>query len=378
MDAVAGQDAGTRAARSGALAVVALAVAVLTACSGGTTELERAQAEVTAKQKAVTSAEAEASSTAAAFCEAGKAYITGLDRYGDILTSTAPTVGDVRSAGAELSRPRDAAFDGADAAVAAHEQLVTAQKELADAEAKLRAVQTGTAAPPSPSPSASVTPLPSADVVNRVKTADTEFTAAQESIGDETPLAEAAVQFNSAAVALEFAWLRLFADAGCIPDERAQDAQAAVGAYVAALQNDLAAAGYYTGAVDGIYGPQTAAAVEALQQKNGLPVTGAVDKATAAALQKELAAAGGAAAKDDTAATIALQQTLKLAGYWDGPVDGAWTPALTEAVMALQTDLGVPATGVVDAVTISAFEKALAQAKQPATTSTPTPSATAG
>ena len=43
-----------------------------------------------------------------------------------------------------------------------------------------------------------------------------------------------------------------------------------------------------------------------------------MDKATEAALGSELAAAGGAAAQETTASTAALQQTLKLAGYWDG------------------------------------------------------------
>lgn len=63
----------------------------------------------------------------------------------------------------------------------------------------------------------------------------------------------------------------------------------------AALQQDLADAGYYEGEVDGVSGPETVEAVEALQQANGLPRTGTMDKATEAALRSELAAAGGAA-----------------------------------------------------------------------------------
>ena len=62
------------------------------------------------------------------------------------------------------------------------------------------------------------------------------------------------------------------------------------------------------------------------------------------------------------ASTAALQQTLKLAGYWDGPVDGQWSDALTAAVGAAQTDLGVPVTGTVDAATVAAFQSALAAA----------------
>ena len=119
-------------------------------------------------------------------------------------------------------------------------------------------------------------------------------------------------------------------------------------------------------------------AVEDLQKANGLPVTGTVDKATAAALQAELVALGGAAAQASVATTSAIQQTLKLAGFWDGPVDGLWTPALTEALQAFQVELGVEPTGTVDAATIAAFEKALAELlnPEPSPSETPTPEPT--
>ena len=89
---------------------------------------------------------------------------------------------------------------------------------------------------------------------------------------DDTPLDFASEQFNSAVVALEVAWLRLFADAGCLPEEQKQAAAAAVSAYTATLQQSLADTGYYTGAVDGVYGPDTVAAVEALQTANASPL----------------------------------------------------------------------------------------------------------
>ena len=52
-------------------------------------------------------------------------------------------------------------------------------------------------------------------------------------------------------------WLRLFAEAGCLTDEQRKQAETAVRAYTSALQTSLAGAGYYQGAVDGVYGPQT-------------------------------------------------------------------------------------------------------------------------
>ena len=123
--------------------------------------------------------------------------------------------------------------------------------------------------------------------VNRVQQAESEFTAAQQGITDETPLSQATQQFNAAAVALEMSWLRLFSDAGCLTDEEQVQAEAAVRDYTTALQTSLRDAGYYEGAVDGVYGPATVDAVEALQKAHGLPSTGAVDKATADALQAE-------------------------------------------------------------------------------------------
>ena len=60
--------------------------------------------------------------------------------------------------------------------------------------------------------------------------------------------------------------------------------QGARGEDVKRLQEKLAALGYLTGSVDGNYGPKTMAAVQSFQQASGLPVTGAADQATQAAL----------------------------------------------------------------------------------------------
>ena len=89
---------------------------------------------------------------------------------------------------------------------------------------------------------------------DRVEQAESEFADASSALTDDTPLSDASELFNSAAVALEMAWLRLFADAGCLADEQQQQAEASVRAYTTALQQELTTAGYYTGAIDGIYG----------------------------------------------------------------------------------------------------------------------------
>ena len=234
---------------------------------------------------------------------------------------------------------------------------------------------TPSAAPSSTTPSPSPTPAS----VTRVQEAETEFAAAQAGITDKTPLAQAAEQFNAAAVALEMAWLRLLGDTGCLTDAQQDTAAKSVSSYTKTLQQALADAGYYDAAVDGVYGPKTVAAVEALQKANGLPQTGTLDKATEKALRSELAAKGGAAAQEETASTAAVQQTLKLAGYWTGPVDGVWTDELTVALEKLQKDLGVKVTGTVDAATIAAVEKAIADLgaqSSPSPSSTPSPQPT--
>ena len=302
-----------------------------------------------------------------------------LDRYGDVLTQTAVTVGDVKDAGSDLEEPRDDVMSGAEAALEAQQAVVDAEKALAEAKAQLAAAKNPGAAVSTPAATGSPKPLVPAATVNRVEEAESEFSAAQEGIGDKTPLTQASQQFNAAVVALEMAWLRLFADAGCLTDEQQVAAEAAVRAYTTTLQTSLRDAGYYQGEVDGVYGPATVDAVEALQEAHGLPSTGTVDKATAAALEDDLAAKGGATAQLELTTTAAVQQTLKLAGFWDGPVDGQWTPALTEALKDFQAALGVEPTGTVDAATVAALEEAIAEAESSATESatesaSPTPS----
>ena len=140
-----------------------------------------------------------------------------------------------------------------------------------------------------------------AATVSASSDAEAELSAAQRGHHRRTPLSQASQQFNAAVVALEMAWLQLFADAGCLTDEQQKQAVAAVRDYTTALQTSLRDAGYYDGEVDGVYGPATVDAVESLQEAHGLPSTGTVDKATADALQDDLAAKGGATAQQEVA-----------------------------------------------------------------------------
>ena len=362
--------------------VVAVAVVILalTGCGGedGQTDVERAQSVVTAKQKAVKDAQAQLDSAGDAFCKSSESYVTALDRYGDVLSETAPTVGDVTTAGSDLTEPREDTVSAAEDVTSAREGVTTAEQELAEAEAALAAAQAAESGKPAPSATPagtpSATPVVPAATVDRVEQAEKDFTEAREGISDRTPLRKAAQEFNAAAVALEMSWLRLFAETGCLTDQQQEQAAKAVHDYTTALQTSLARAGHYKDEVDGIYGPATVEAVKAVQEANDLPVTGTVDKATDAALQAEVKAKGGAAAQEELTSTAALQQTLKLAGAWTGPVDGVWTPELTEALKSFQKDLGVKPTGTVDAATVAAFEEAVATTKEGASAE-PSPTA---
>jgi hypothetical protein len=374
-------DAQRKKTTSARLAGVVLALSVLltAACTSGSdpeeSALTVAQANLTTKQEALDAANKAADDASAAFCTSASSYITALDRYGDVLDQSAVTVGDVTTAGSDLKQPSKDTEAAAQAVVGAREDVATAEQEVADAEAAVAAAEASASGTEAPEPAAKPTPTPSATIpaatVDRVKQAETDFDSARAGITDDTPLVQASQQFNAAVVALELSWIQLFAQSGCLSDERQAQASGVIRDYTIALQQSLTDAGYYKGPIDGIYGPMTVEAIVALQAANDLPQTGALDKASQAALQAQLDAAGGDAAKASMVATAALQQTLKLAGYWDGAVDGEVSDELTAAVAAAQTDLGVPATGAVDAATIEAFQRALAAVLEP--TQSPSP-----
>jgi uncharacterized surface protein with fasciclin (FAS1) repeats len=305
-------------ARLGFRTVFALALiaALVTACGGDEIDIEEAQAQ---------------------FCTDVEAYVTALDTYGGLFEDVELTVGDVQSAGDELEPAREAVLDSA----AQFQEAVQADPESAvDIE------------------------IVDPESIEVVEEAEAAFDDAVAGIDQRTLVTEAGVSFTSAAYALQVAWARLFADAGCLDDEGLANATQWVTEYVTALQTDLATAGYYTGEIDGIYGPGTIDAVERLQEDFDLPVTGLLDPASQAALAEVLG-------QQESAQVAALQGILTATGYYGGPIDGVWSLEVEDALKELQTDLGVPATGVVDSATLRAFQAALAEAGAPPPPTTP-------
>ncbi len=305
-------------ARLGFRTVFALTLmaALVAACGGDEIDIEEAQAQ---------------------FCTDVEAYVTALDTYGGLFEDVELTVGDVQSAGDELEPAREAVLDSA----AQFQEAVEADPDSAvDIE------------------------IVDPESIEVVEEAEAAFDDAVAGIDQRTLVSEAGVSFTSAAYALQVAWARLFADAGCLDDEGLANATQWVSDYVTALQTDLATAGYYTGEIDGIYGPGTIDAVERLQEDFDLPVTGLLDPASQAALAEVLG-------QQESAQVAALQGILTATGYYGGPIDGVWSIEVEDALKELQTDLGVPATGVVDSATLRAFQAALTEAGAPPPPTTP-------
>jgi peptidoglycan hydrolase-like protein with peptidoglycan-binding domain len=360
---------------AGLLAVALVAAACGSSKSSTTTiePLAAAQQQLATSQANLAKANDALTAANQQFCSDAKSYVTALDRYGKLFTDSKATVGDVKTGGADLAAPRTTVSASANAIATARDDLATAQKDVATAEVALANAQAVASSVP---PTATAPPAPTTTTVvppatiNRVKQAETDFAKTSAGITDETPLTQATAAFNSAAFALQIAWLKLLVDAGCVTDEQVAQAEAKLVEYTAALQTDLQTAGYYKGPIDGVYGPQTVAAVQQLQTEYGLPTTGFVDQATALALEKKLAIVGQQAATQSLTQTAALQTVLKLAGYWPGAIDGVWTQELTDALKQFQTALGVEPTGVVDTATMAAFQEALANLKAAATTTT--------
>ncbi len=146
---------------------------------------------------------------------------------------------------------------------------------------------------------------------------------------------------------------------------RQEQAAFAAAAFNTKLQQALTFLGFYDGPIDGLESPELTAALAAFQASVGLPPTGVFDAATDAALRAAL----GEFSDLFNSSTRDLQILLTDLGFYSGPIDGIWSPELTEAVKALQRELGVPETGVIDAATVQAiYERGIATGS---TTTTP-------
>lgn len=113
--------------------------------------------------------------------------------------------------------------------------------------------------------------------------------------------------------------------------------------------------GYYTGAVDGIYGSKTIAAVKKFQAKNGLAADGIVGSKTLAALGVSVGLTSSRSLlKQGSTGSDArkLQQRLKDLGY-SVTVDGVYGPKTAEAVRKFQRNNYLATDGIAGPKTLS-------------------------
>ena len=127
------------------------------------------------------------------------------------------------------------------------------------------------------------------------------------------------------------------------------------GSLVSAAQCLLTHQGYFTGAVDGTYGTDTATAVTAFQTAKGLPATGAVNAHTWTALLSagsqptlQSGSTGADVERLQSALTAALGQTIT--------VDGDFGSGTKAAVKSYQTAAGLTSDGVVGPLTWTALQ----------------------
>ena len=123
--------------------------------------------------------------------------------------------------------------------------------------------------------------------------------------------------------------------------------QGSSGPAVSALQSQLGIS------ADGVFGPQTKAAVISFQQRNGLLVDGIVGPQTRGALgggsSNTSSSSNNAGPKPSPGVTIAVQKKLGLSA------DGAYGPITRSAVKAFQARNGLSSDGIVGPATMAAM-----------------------
>ncbi len=178
---------------------------------------------------------------------------------------------------------------------------------------------------------------------------------------------------NETAVASRYAQAKTISELGSRPGACAKGSY---GRDVEKLQRALQIKGYLSGALDGRYGDQTAGAVEKFQKEAGLKVTGRADSATIRKLfsreKEEVSAKDDPGMKGITSISDisvpnttrpgssgrhvkALQQALKLKGYYRERIDSSYNKATTEAVKRFQRSRGLKQDGIAGFSTIKAL-----------------------
>jgi peptidoglycan hydrolase-like protein with peptidoglycan-binding domain len=136
---------------------------------------------------------------------------------------------------------------------------------------------------------------------------------------------------------------------------------------VMAVQQRLKQNGAYGGPTDGVWGPDSAAALEQFQRAHGLQVTGQLNQATIATLGLNPADLLAAAPPGVPTASVppaeplsrdairAVQSRLRQLGFYSGRIDGIWGPSIQASLQRFQQGRGLQATGQLNPTTITAL-----------------------
>ncbi|MFM7888433.1 MAG: peptidoglycan-binding protein, partial [Pseudanabaena sp.] len=153
---------------------------------------------------------------------------------------------------------------------------------------------------------------------------------------------------------------------------------------VASVQQLLAKRGFYNGAIDGIKGNQTKAAIIAAQNAYGLTPDGIAGSQTVTALKKDTPVssatkitsqattqtAKASTATDENVAN--LQNLLTDRGFYSGPITGFLGPRTKTAIIAAQKAYGLTPDGIAGSQTVAALESGSPRQQQIAVNNTPT------
>lgn len=128
-----------------------------------------------------------------------------------------------------------------------------------------------------------------------------------------------------------------------------------------ALQDRLRQQGFYTGRVDGAWGPESQTALERFQQARGLQVSGQVNAATLTMLGLDpvamIAPPPAAPAADPLSPPVIrmVQHQLRRLGHYRGSADGVWGPGTQRALERFQQANGLQSTGQMNPATAQAL-----------------------
>jgi peptidoglycan hydrolase-like protein with peptidoglycan-binding domain len=106
------------------------------------------------------------------------------------------------------------------------------------------------------------------------------------------------------------------------------------------VQADLTALGYFEGAIDGIAGEETRAAIASFQNDAGIEADGAFGPVTDAAMVPRL--------QQDAPYVENLQEALTELEFYTGPIDGDFGQGTRAAVERLQASCELEETGEID------------------------------